>query len=176
MTAQVVICAVGRENMLRLYLTLKKFDLKSGFILWPSNCSVGSQDQSSKQLLWEREKKFIWMSKNNNNKAWGNEAKKRGKADFIHAVEKGPVRRTVADTLAKVHQVTATELHTAEGGNELLDVLKHFSGLDWGKKWNGFSVVSPFGIIFTDKILHGCKIEPKNQWDQPLTPVTAGIW
>lgn len=58
--------------------------------------------------------------------------KKRRKTDFIHAVEKRPVRRTVAETLAKVQQVTATELHTAEGGNEFLDVLQHLSGRDWG--------------------------------------------
>lgn len=51
------------------------------------------------------------------------ERKKRGKADFIYAVEKRPVRRTVADTLAKVHQVAAAELHPAEGGNQLLNIL-----------------------------------------------------
>lgn len=60
--------------------------------------------------------------------------KKRGRTYFIHTVEKRPVRRTAADTLAKVQQVAATELHTAEGWNEFLNVLQHFSGRDWWGK------------------------------------------
>lgn len=49
--------------------------------------------------------------------------KKKKKADFIHAIEERPVRRTAADAQAKVHQVAAAELHTPEGGNQFLNIL-----------------------------------------------------
>lgn len=40
-----------------------KFDFDPGFIFWPANRSVGSQGQSGKQLLSEKEIKFVWMNK-----------------------------------------------------------------------------------------------------------------
>lgn len=49
----------------------------------------------------------------------------RNNADLIHAVEKRPVWLSVADTLAKVHQVNPTELHPFEGRDELLNTLHH---------------------------------------------------
>lgn len=50
-----------------------------------------------------------------------------GRADLVHAVQEGPVRWTAADALAKVHQVGPAELHTSEGGDELLDALQQIS-------------------------------------------------
>lgn len=49
------------------------------------------------------------------------------KVNLIYAIKDRPVGRTVADALAKVHQVTGGELHTSEGRDKRLNIFQHIS-------------------------------------------------
>lgn len=54
--------------------------------------------------------------------------------DLVHTVKRWPVGLTVADTLAKVHEIITRELDSSEEWNEFLNILQNIPRWHFLKK------------------------------------------